>query len=650
MVEAQAPQHVWGLCYTGRCMKALVAGGHKNVVIEYTGSKPNHPDFGMSSAYNAKIDYRLRRESGGSIGYKDVIASFHASTPGSRHYPSGKRTSDERLVIDLMGRGEDTDDEQDSDLNGVDDGGNAEGSATAARKKGGKKAASKATGVRATHPRISDAYFEWRLVPVHGQPVQAQTEDHDAGEPAKLGPFPFAPGSPKPDFDQDVFILDRTALASVGRAADRGAEAKDVFAAKHREAANGAAVPQWVVGVRNILFNINDVASQYQYYIALVQAIHPAAGTKGNVEELKKAVAEPKTVGFFSSPERCSGHRDCDVHYDECTKGFRVAGVHKIFGADWWAFANFCFRREEETGERCCLRSFPHAGDQLVAKQVGVADVLKVMAWNLAVLQHGANIEDLREEQAGDAGRILDIKFPNSKHVMAKLIVRQGCNTEAMLSQIANFENFGKQNQHGEEDDAEAHPGHPLGHCPVCTKDFYGDDYDGCVLARAASLLPATDGGASSELAYMHFGCRFNHIKPCNRHGECEDDRVDLAPDHGNNQNASECVECRANATGADQSSNQDGSDDDDDGGHNDEDSDDSDYGGGAASGGNKGKGKGRGNAKGKGKGKAVAAQDKTIGARSNKSRAAAKSKTAGTRQSARIKRVVEESDEEHDG
>ncbi|KAI0471514.1 hypothetical protein GGR56DRAFT_677421 [Xylariaceae sp. FL0804] len=46
--------------------------------------------------------------------------------------------------------------------------------------------------------------------------------DGAEGEAANLDPFPFAPGSPKPDLDQDFFMLDRTALASVVRASDRG--------------------------------------------------------------------------------------------------------------------------------------------------------------------------------------------------------------------------------------------------------------------------------------------------------------------------------------------------------------------------------------------------------------------------------------------
>ncbi|KAI0475060.1 hypothetical protein GGR56DRAFT_675225 [Xylariaceae sp. FL0804] len=48
-----------------------------------------------------------------------------------------------------------------------------------------------------------------------------------------------------------------------------------------------------------------------------------------------------------------------------------------------------------------------------------------------------------------------------------------------------------------------------------------------------------------------------HHAKPCTRHGDCEDDRVDLAPDHGS-QRAGRCVECRANATRADESSDHD--------------------------------------------------------------------------------------------
>ncbi|KAI0386007.1 hypothetical protein F5Y04DRAFT_291343 [Hypomontagnella monticulosa] len=234
---------------------------------------------------------------------------------------------------------------------------------------------------RRPEPRISVAEdMAWSPVRLNNHPYPADVDSRANTRAYKVGPA----FSSKPlvcDLERDIFIIDRSILASIERpvGTEQNRDPIDVFAEKSGKRAKDGRkrVYEYILVIRNVAFNINDPASLLIYLDHLIRA---QRSEKAAIRDLANA---KKTVIFFSTPATCD-HEDCAA-WRANTRQFRPPGATNIYKMAWWNLADACVRPSATMQ----FDILPHRCDPQRVKNISFQIAVICRSWHHALLCHG---------------------------------------------------------------------------------------------------------------------------------------------------------------------------------------------------------------------------------------------------------------------
>ncbi|OTB14200.1 hypothetical protein K445DRAFT_302855 [Daldinia sp. EC12] len=247
---------------------------------------------------------------------------------------------------------------------------------------GGRHMAPSRYQQRTSLPR--DIY--WRMVSLEGTSYDGAFDREDAAL-HMMGPARTSRAI-RTNLDKDVFVIDRSALASVDRPREGGnasAEGDSVRAKKAR-----SRIDSWIFRPQNIAFNVNDPGSIFIYIYYLDKAERHGDAV------VKSLLEKRKSVTFFSGPIECN-HDDCDQWRDkQCTK-MRPPATKRILGHPWWAFADFCPLHTTDI----CFKGQKHAMDVILTFGLTNLTANHLRGWAHALLNHSYLSDGYRIQSPG---------------------------------------------------------------------------------------------------------------------------------------------------------------------------------------------------------------------------------------------------------
>ncbi|KAI0593868.1 hypothetical protein F4775DRAFT_606953 [Biscogniauxia sp. FL1348] len=379
----------------------------------------------------------------------------------------------------------------------------------------GKKSEGNTT-TRTAKPRVRPSqHLTWLVVPIHGQrtiKILEKREPLDEDD-AEFGPFRQPPYF-KPNRKTDFFVCDRHLLGQLGMP-----YGQDLFRGRPNDVRAGArdATPIWFSRLQNLIFVCSDAGSMYRHAAAIVNLAYPPICNISPPDAFGQYKHLPRRIAFMSSPFACD-HEDCAILRKEFADKMRVIGSKKLEGCPWWAFSDCCFRYKS-----ICIKDFPHPRDVLFEKGIPLKEADSVASWALSVFNHVAVLPDLREPNepspehwgkrqtpaAANQWRYIGIKDGESRGTLAKLVVRQGCNTAAVYDQEGQPDRF-KDMIINEKP------------CPSCKVDFFSGDSRGGFRLSTSHFLPRA---GNNKISFLHYGCDGDHDETCEKHNGCADGR-----------------------------------------------------------------------------------------------------------------------------